>query len=115
VYRDQHEICPRCQIALQLIELVTTHVAQLCRKCGGLWILPDEFQRLATTLASNATVDEARSQDTSASRLHCPVCRIGMISRRRYGSELDVCESHGVWFDHGELQAVLGATVSGSD
>ena len=36
----------------------------------------------------------------------CPVCGQQMSLARRGKIEIDVCEPHGVWLDHGELEAI---------
>lgn len=37
---------------------------------------------------------------------HCPICEQTMRSEHEFGIAIDVCELHGVWLDHGELEAL---------
>jgi len=43
---------------------------------------------------------------------NCPICKTPMSVEHRYGIDIDVCRSHGVWLDNGEL-ARLTKTVQG--
>jgi len=43
---------------------------------------------------------------------NCPICKIPMSVEHRYSIDIDVCRSHGVWLDNGEL-ARLTKTVQG--
>ena len=36
----------------------------------------------------------------------CPICDDAMGTESRDGVKLDVCPSHGVWLDHGELEVI---------
>ena len=37
----------------------------------------------------------------------CPVCGEKMKLAERTGTEIDICEEHGVWLDAGELAAIV--------
>ena len=39
--------------------------------------------------------------------LKCPVCLQDMVHKKKRGVLMDVCESHGVWLDSGELETIL--------
>lgn len=46
----------------------------------------------------------------------CPVCRIGLNASHSASIELDVCPNcHGIWFDAGEFDALLGRQLAGQD
>lgn len=36
----------------------------------------------------------------------CPICEQLMRSEVEFGIAIDVCDAHGVWLDHGELEAL---------
>lgn len=42
----------------------------------------------------------------------CPICQQKMSPSCEYGITLDVCEEHGIWFDRGELQAIVSSIRS---
>lgn len=109
--------CPRCRAPLQALRLATTS-ARECAACGGLWLDPDALQRLAdgreahsaviATLA--ARVASAAVAPDMVRYIPCPTCA-KLMNRvnfaRASGVILDICRTHGVWLDRGELQRVL--------
>jgi Zn-finger nucleic acid-binding protein len=115
--------CPRCREEMQALRLGSI-TARECAQCGGLWLDPVSLQRLAdareessgvvSTLAARvplvaATPDVVRY-------IPCPRCG-KLMNRSNFarssGVILDVCRTHGVWLDRGELQRVLGFIESG--
>jgi Zn-finger nucleic acid-binding protein len=118
--------CPRCAASApaMLAHLVAETLLDQCRTCGGLWVDQTAFERLVeerdrqpTALAALGLPQAAatRAADTVAYR-RCPDCGTVMARQnfaRRSGIILDVCRSHGVWFDRDELPAVLEFVRSG--
>ena len=43
----------------------------------------------------------------------CPICSEKMVVEFEYGVHVDVCPSHGVWLDRGELRAMASLIRSG--
>lgn len=39
----------------------------------------------------------------------CPICSSPMRLDQRQGIHVDCCDEHGIWFDKGELEALLRA------
>lgn len=109
--------CPRCREPLQGLRLGAT-AARECHACGGLWLDPDTLQRLADGREAHAGVISAlaaRAASASATPdtvtyIPCPDCA-KLMNRvnfaRASGVIVDVCRTHGVWLDRGELQHVL--------
>jgi Zn-finger nucleic acid-binding protein len=80
-----------------------------CPSCQGLWLDLDELDALEATRA-DADVRHATVQFADRpSELACPVCGRAMtaFNYRAYHLELDTCEEHGYWLDHGEDRQVL--------
>jgi Zn-finger nucleic acid-binding protein len=93
-----------------------------CRNCGGLWIGGETFKHLTERVQSQAATPAALPGEAARSARgrataqrgplyrNCPGCR-RMMSRRNYarwsGVILDICPEHGLWFDEGELHALL--------
>jgi len=98
-----------------------------CPTCAGLWLDHLAFRHLvdrAQTASADSKIHAmaaARSATTKSSpgRLtqqagpfyrSCPECA-GLMQRRNYdeksGVVIDVCGSHGAWFDNDELAAIL--------
>jgi Zn-finger nucleic acid-binding protein len=115
--------CPRCSEALQALRLGATTV-QECAACGGLWVDPDSLQKLCDTREDHAGVAsslEARVPRNPAAPdtvryIPCPRCA-KLMNRVNFahtsGVILDVCKTHGVWLDRGELQRVVGFVEHG--
>lgn len=99
-----------------------------CGKCGGLWLGSEVFQLLEQRAQGVAASGEMLAPDHrphSATDMSgpqgpfykpCPVCTKRM-HRRNYGSKsgivVDTCRNDGIWFDQGELGAILRWIKSG--
>ncbi|MEZ4223279.1 MAG: zf-TFIIB domain-containing protein [Polyangiaceae bacterium] len=107
--------CPRCGVAMFVGETPMGSVRG-CGRCGGIWLGTTASQRLTQTLCDR-TLFLAESVARSAQPVHtqgpiaCPVCAQPLqqtfLSNARV--ELDVCQSHGTWFDRNELESVARA------
>ncbi|MCA9071047.1 MAG: zf-TFIIB domain-containing protein, partial [Planctomycetaceae bacterium] len=51
------------------------------------------------------TLEEPERTQRGIANRPCPECQTIMALTTTYGIEVDVCRTHGVWFDHGELEA----------
>ena len=123
IAEDRPLECPRCREAMQALMLGRTE-ARECAACGGLWLDPDSLQRLANAreeAAGVVSVLAARTPRVASPPdvvryIPCPRCE-KLMNRTNFahssGVVLDVCKSHGVWLDRGELQRVLGFIESG--
>jgi Zn-finger nucleic acid-binding protein len=94
-----------------------------CRVCAGLWIGSEVFEQVAERmkgeaagLAAGLPAAPARAAQQGAVRQsgalyrRCPRCDKMMARRnyaRRSGVIVDSCPEHGIWFDAGELHALL--------
>jgi Zn-finger nucleic acid-binding protein len=107
--------CPRCRVPLERRRAGTLR-AEACAACRGMW-LPrgslDEF-----LVASEADLDLVGSADRGELRreptflahpLTCPRCARPMKREQMSSAGLivDLCAAHGMWFDSGELRALL--------
>ncbi|MEZ4268295.1 MAG: zf-TFIIB domain-containing protein [Myxococcota bacterium] len=110
--------CPDCRtpteprlVGPQQVEL------DVCPSCNGLWLQPDElgaltqrplFDRPNLAEISRAVRAMARLPDRVVYR-QCPMCS-NMMTRRNFGEVsgviVDECQSHGMWLDEGELDAI---------
>ena len=104
-----------------------------CRTCAGLWIGAETFGVLTERMKKEAAKEVveaptapppvAQGKVTPLVRRQvvqprqgplyrsCPVCQKMMARRnyaRRSGVIVDTCNEHGMWFDSGELQSLLG-------
>jgi len=112
--------CPGCQVALQVLEHPKGVVFE-CLQCAGQFLehallrnLIENSERLAMVLPSRF-----RARNPAQQRIvyrNCPHCR-ALMHRKNFGQSsgviVDVCAVHGIWFDAGELPAVLAFAESG--
>ena len=115
--------CPACGA-----ELLAAHIPELqvlaCKVCRGLWLdtegcklladamLPESADELAKLLdAEVATTPPApgeRYREAIPERGKCPICARALerVKHVKGGILLDVCATHGTWFDRRELRAL---------
>ncbi len=123
--------CPACRNKRQMHSrrLGDATVSSLeCDGCAGLWLGIEVFEHLAKTAKKQKTIPvfrrSPRRADPDATPRPkpregyrpCPVCR-ELMNRRNYGlsprggvnsgTVIDYCRDHGIWFDNGELAAIL--------
>jgi Zn-finger nucleic acid-binding protein len=112
--------CPRCRVPL-LAEEHGDIVMERCDRCGGHWMMPDDFKavieliRLPVEGAPVRTgIDLTDVQEDAA----CPCCGVTMEPFNYAGDSgviLDKCRScGGLWLDKGNLERVL-AVVAASE
>lgn len=95
-----------------------------CDTCNGLWVDPDTLQRLvserlkpATMLGTGIAAPPAAHVKLEAVQYApCPVCK-RLMNRVNFahasGVIVDVCTTHGTWFDSDELRRVLEFIAAG--
>jgi Zn-finger nucleic acid-binding protein len=92
-----------------------------CQKCGGFWIGLETFQILLEHEAhhpqsSAPRETPLRDPDSRSGYRPCAVCGQLMVRRnfgRGSGVLVDICGSHGIWFDAQELSQVVHWIRSG--
>ncbi len=122
--RDETPLeCPRCAEEMQAINLGATAV-QECGACGGLWLDPQTLQVLCDARERYADVGNALATRSPTATMPtdtvryipCPQCST-LMNRVNFakssGVVVDVCKTHGVWLDRGELQRVIGFVEGG--
>ncbi len=116
--------CPRCQGELKIRALGETSVIE-CRSCAGMWLSSTDFERVCSDADEQERAARALGGASPPAHvvpevpiryLPCPQCQ-QMMYRRNYAScsgiILDVCNKHGVWLDHRELERVLQFVAAG--
>jgi len=109
--------CPRCKKPLIILEFEKVEV-DYCSACRGIWLDSGELQLLLESPKSSPIT--FNPDKTSGERsLKCPRCRKRMEKVRSQAAEgvlLDRCKNgHGLWFDSGELEALLHDKKIGPD
>ena len=116
--------CPRCQAQLRSRSVELLRVLE-CRRCGGLWLEPGVLEELCervendplmSTLLSGVPDPHPEFRPSDAVYLPCTRCEDMMVPRNFGGNSgvvFDLCQEHGVWLDHSELEHILRFTRAG--
>ena len=111
------ELCPRCKVDLQAIQVGKTNLRE-CPKCEGLWVDMDSFQQICADQEAQAAVigmplsiqDPATNGFEPVRYLPCPICQT-LMNRVNFAHcshvIVDVCKQHGTWFDKDELRRIV--------
>lgn len=95
--------CPRCTTST----VVPSHDVHVCTGCGGVWLDDERARRLLAPLGA----DLQPSSTPMTAPIGCSWCgqTMTICHTRLAGVEIDVCESHGAWFDRHELERISQA------
>ncbi len=110
-------VCPDCGIALFAARREGYRI-DACGACGGAWLGHEEARRafdersLAPALLADEAAKRAERRASRGARA-CPVCREDLVPTEVAEARvvLDVCASHGAWYDPDELRRVITAVV----
>ena len=103
-------------IVLELERVEVDH----CAACGGVWLDEGELELILDGEAgARNLIGSFASRRAAEKKRKCPVCRKAMekVSCGPAGKTfLDKCKNgHGLWFDKGELDAVLREGCMGEE
>lgn len=98
--------CPRC-FERSLRPVPATPGADVCPGCRGAWVVSGTIAPLLEPRFG--PLDALPLVPRPYAALRCPDCRSELERRRIADIEVDICEAHGVWFDHRELERVEAA------
>lgn len=112
--------CPRCDAALSARRYGDVDTDE-CDACGGLFVEAMTMERVVSSKDAPSNLRLALPErpfrhEQVVRYVRCPSCRTTMNRRtfgRISGIIVDVCRQHGVWFDAGELSAVLAFVEAG--
>jgi len=111
-------VCPKCDVALILLEFGGVEV-DYCPRCDGIWLDSGEVEQLVVQSGGSPCHPlqefmEQKSRGEAGRQTYlCPRCDRPMrevVRRAADGSELilDRCpRGDGIWFDKGELQMLI--------
>nr|HEX4318355.1 zf-TFIIB domain-containing protein [Kofleriaceae bacterium] len=129
-YRDNFDgpelPCPRCDHALSAHRIGGVPIEECTAGCHGLFVgqpsvrqIIDEHEHgFADALLHELPRREIRVIPQSGERMYlkCPHCK-QVMNRRQFatgaGVVIDVCKPHGMFFDCGELPAVIEFVMAG--
>ncbi len=116
-------LCPACKDAEMLVLEFELVEIDYCPECNGVWLDSGELEligRKAGTLHGEllSALEKEQGKRAGGGR-RCPVCRKAMRqvhTRTDPPIVLDRCpRQHGLWFDRGELPAVVQAAGTAED
>lgn len=116
---DATQPCPRCDTPLRA-RLVGDIVIDECAACLGLFldqiaikrVISDREQSRAEALLGALPKPETSAVVKPGQKMYlkCPTCRV-VMNRKQFaagaGVIVDVCKTHGTYFDVGELPAII--------
>ena len=127
---EGEDACPRCQGYLVIRSLGEETVVE-CPDCQGLWVKRADFEAICQraqerprlALESGGPPESVRAAEPERKVFYipCPICRVQMHRKMfRYKDlpsrvVIDYCREHGVWFDGGELEAIVAFVRSKAD
>jgi Zn-finger nucleic acid-binding protein len=109
--------CPRCTGRLERVDVGAVHAEQ-CARCLGCFVRTEDFGELVEEEEAGVRVElpfvapagGTLPRQTLLALVHCPHCPREM-DRARFDERaelvVDICASHGMWLDAGELPMVL--------
>lgn len=102
--------CPACKNSMVILELNQVEI-DYCSACKGIWLDNGELELIFSN-SDNKTVAKSFSikKDFDEAKRRCPICKKKMdkVEFENTAIILDSCSNkHGLWFDSGELKALL--------
>lgn len=116
-------LCPACEdVEMLVLEFELVEI-DYCPECNGVWLDSGELELIghkAGTLRGELLSALAKEKGKEAGeRRRCPICRKALREVRTRTAPpivLDRCpREHGLWFDRGELPAVVQAAGAEED
>jgi len=111
--------CPRCGGRLDEEDFHDVRALD-CRACHGLFLDRATIEKLSEPEGESIRLAfpkrARRPEDADVRYLACPLCQTRMnrtAFARVSGVIVDVCKDHGVWFDCGEVNAIIEFVESG--
>lgn len=116
-------MCPRCPTPLHG-RLVGDVVIDECARCHGVFldhvaiqrVVTDRQQARAEALLGGLPTELAQPQPGGRMYVKCPVCAV-VMNRKLFatgaGVVIDVCRTHGAFFDAGELPRIISFVMNG--
>jgi Zn-finger nucleic acid-binding protein len=121
-HKETSLLCPHCEKSLQTIDLEIdgSFLVHRCTHCFGLFFDAGKIEVLleksvdsvfSINLQQLDTINQDRFPvEKEVKYIKCPVC-LTFMSRNLFGYRsgviVDRCQSHGIWFDSGEITHLL--------
>jgi Zn-finger nucleic acid-binding protein len=117
VLSQQIRLCPRCRVNTNALVLGKTNLRE-CPRCEGIWADAEALQTICADREQQAAVlGVAMTLHTpngagmeNVRYVPCPVCK-KLMNRVNFAHcssvVVDVCQTHGTWFDKDELRRIV--------
>ena len=117
-------LCPACKADMFVLEFDLIEI-DYCPDCTGVWLDSGELEIIGERAGALqgelllALEEQKGERPRGPDKRRCPICRKTLLRIRTRGKNpivLDRCPAqHGLWFDRGELQAVVRAAGASED
>lgn len=117
-------LCPACKAEMFVLEFEQVEI-DYCPGCRGVWLDSGELELIGKRAGALQTellaaLEKQEGERVSGSKKRrCPICRKSLRRTNTTSEnpiELDRCPAeHGLWFDRGELPAVVKAAGASAD
>jgi Zn-finger nucleic acid-binding protein len=102
--------CPACKNPMVILELNQVEI-DYCTACKGIWLDNGELDLIFSN-SDHKEIAKSFSvkNDFDEIKRRCPICKKKMdkLEFENTSIVLDSCtNNHGLWFDNGELKAIL--------
>jgi Zn-finger nucleic acid-binding protein len=115
-------LCPKCQSDMKSVQVGKSSLWE-CPSCEGMWVDATTLQQICAEKEQQAAVlgmpvdaPTPAHLETNFRYIPCPVCQ-ALMNRINFarcsGVVIDVCKSHGAWFDKDELRRIVEFIRSG--
>jgi Zn-finger nucleic acid-binding protein len=109
-------LCPKCQSAMKSVQVGKSLLWE-CPSCEGMWVDATTLQQICAEKEQQSAVlgmpvdaPAPAHLETNFRYIPCPVCA-ELMNRINFarcsGVVIDVCKSHGTWFDKDELRRIV--------
>ncbi len=116
-------LCPVCKVDMFVLEFEHVEI-DFCYACKGVWLDSGELEMIgerAGALQQDllGALETKAGTPPRAGKRRCPVCRRKLVEVETDSQPpivVDRCpRQHGLWFDRGELPAVVESAGGGAD
>ena len=113
-------ICPVCKEPMVVLELEQIET-DYCTGCEGIWLDAGELELLLESESGRIKLLDSLKEDPEhpEKEYKCPICSKKMVKVLAGANKevlIDKCiKDHGLWFDKGELKAVIELSSDGKE
>lgn len=109
-YRDTDPACPACGKDLAAIVAAGRRLRR-CDACQGIWVehevLASMFADMSAGAVTRAPLEPLSIHAPPSAKRSCAFCHATLLERMIGEIRVDVCDTHGIWFDHEELERAI--------